>query len=391
MDPNLTREQKMIVKNIKEFMKKEIAPVAEEMDRDAVLPNGIWQTMGDIGILGLDVDEVYGGSGMDRFTFTLVLEQMARVCPGLALSVGANTNLCAHNITHNATESQKKKYLPDLCTGEKIGCLGLTEPGAGSDAVGIQTTADADGDHFVLNGTKTFITNGPIADVALVYAKTDPEKGAHGITAFILEKGMPGFSAGSKIDKMGHRCSPTSELYFNNCRVPKENVLGQINNGIHVMMTGLDSERAIFSGIPLGNAEAAMELALSYSKSRQQFDRPISNFQQVKAKLANMYADIEAARGLVYRTARLADQSARGGKGTDFHKLAAANLLFVAGVNRRAVDESLQIHGGYGFTTEYPINRFYRDAKLMELGAGTMEVRRLVVADELIKRGTGYV
>ncbi|MBW2368536.1 MAG: acyl-CoA dehydrogenase family protein [Deltaproteobacteria bacterium] len=391
MDMELTREQKMIVKNVKEFMRKEIGPVADEMDRDGRLPDGIWQTRGDLGLLGLGIPEEYGGSGMDKFTFTLVVEQMARVCPGLALSLTAHSNLCAHNIEHNATEVQKHKYLPGLCSGDRIGCLALTEPDAGSDAVGIQTTATRDGDHFVLNGSKTFITNGPIADIALVYTKTDLGKKARGITAFIVEKGTPGFSVSPKMEKMGHRCSPTSELIFNDCRVPAENVLGQVDNGVHVMMTGLDSERVVCAGLTLGNAEAALELGLKYAKSRRQFDQPICNFQMIKAKLANMYAEIEAARGLVYRAARLADQADRGGKGTEIHKLAAAAILFAAKTTRRAVDESLQIHGGYGYTLDYPINRFYRDAKLMEIGAGTMEIRQLVVADELIKRGPGYI
>ena len=390
MDFELTREQKMIQKSVKEFMKKEIAPIAEELDRECHLPEGIWQTFGDLGLLGLGIPEEYDGSGMDKFTFTLVVEQIARICPGLALSYVAHSNLCAHNIEHNASEAQKQKYLPGLCSGDRIGCLGLTEPGAGSDAVGIQTTAERDGDHFVINGSKMFITNAPIADIALIYTKTNMEKKARGITAFIVEKGLPGFSVGPKMDKMGHRCSPTSELIFNDCRVPAENIVGELDGGINVMMTGLDTERVAVAGLALGIGETALELGLKYAKSRHQFNQPISDFQMVKAKLANMYTEIEAARGLIYRAALVADQANRGGKGTEVHKLAAAAILLAGEAANRATNESLQLHGGYGYTTEYPINRFYRDAKLMEIGAGTSDIRRLVVADELIKRGPGY-
>jgi isovaleryl-CoA dehydrogenase len=391
MDFDLTREQKMIQKNVKDLMRKEIAPIADDLDREGYLPKGIWKTFGELGLLGLGIPEEYGGSGMDKFCFTLVVEQIARVCPGLALSYVAHTNLCSHNIEHNASEAIKHKYLPGLCRGERIGCLGLTEPNAGSDAVGIQTTAVRDGDHFVINGSKMFITNAPEADVALVYTKTDMEKKARGITAFIVEKGTPGFATGPKMEKMGHRCSPTSELIFNDCRVPVENVVGKIDEGINVMMTGLDTERVVVAGLALGIGETALELGLKYTKSRHQFGRSISDFQMVKAKLANMFTEIEAARGLIYQAALVADQSDRGGKGTKIHKLAAAAILFAGEVANRATNESLQLHGGYGYTPDYPINRFYRDAKLMEIGAGTSDIRRLVVADELIKKGPGYL
>ena len=391
MNLEITREQKMIQKNVREYMRKEIGPIAEELDRNGHLPESIWKTFGDLGFLGIGIPEKYDGSGMDKFTFTLVTEQIARICPGIALSYVAHSNLCAHNIEHNASETIKQKYLPGLCSGNLVGCLGITEPGAGSDAVGIQTTADRDGDHFIINGNKMFITNAPVADVALVYVKTDLEKKARGITAIMVEKGTPGFSVPPKMDKMGNRCSPTSELVFNDCRVPVKNVVGEINGGINVLMTGLDTERVAVAGLALGIAETALELGLKYSKSRHQFDQPISNFQMVKAKLADMYTEIEAARGMIYRAARLADQSKRGGKGTEIHKLAAAAILFTGEVASRAADISLQLHGGYGYTTEYPINRFYRDAKLFEIGAGTSDIRRLVVADELIKKGPGYL
>ena len=391
MDFEISKEQKIICKTVREFMKKEIAPVAEEIDRDDKFPEGIWKKLADIDLLGMGISEEYGGTGYDTLTFVLVLKEMARVCPGLGLSYAANVNLCAHNIQRSANEDLKKKYLPGLCSGDLIGCMGLTEPDAGSDAVGIQTTARQEGNHFVLNGSKMFITNAPEAHIALVYAKTDEEKRARGITAFIVETDSPGFSVSKKIDKMGNRGSSTGELVFSDCRVPAKNVVGKVDEGIKVMMAGLDVERVICTGLALGIGEAALEISLKYAKSRKQFDRPICSFQMIKAKLANMYTEIEAARGLAYRAAMMVEKGERGGKGTDIHKLAAASILFTAETACRAVNEGVQIHGGYGYTLEYPINRLYRDAKLLEIGAGTSEIRRLIIADEIIQRGLGYV
>jgi isovaleryl-CoA dehydrogenase len=386
MDFELTRDQKMIEKNIREFMLKEIAPVAEEIDRKDQFPSGIWRKMGELGYLGLSIGEAYGGSGYDTTTFTIMMEQMARICPALALSVGAHSNLCAHNLERNANEDQKRKYLPGLCQGELIGCLGLTEPDAGSDAVGIKTTAEREGDYYVLNGSKMFITNAPEADIALIYAKTDLAMGSKGITAFIVEKDFKGFSVSSKLDKMGNRGSATGELFFSNCRVPRENVLGDVNMGVKVMMNGLDVERVIVAGMALGLGEAALELSVDYAGKRHQFGKPIGSFQLIKAKLATMYTELEAARGLVFRAARLSENSRRGGRGTPIHKLAAAAVLYTAEAASRAVNEAVQIHGGYGYTLEYAVNRLYRDAKLYEIGAGTSEIRRLVIADELLKK-----
>ncbi len=385
MEFELTREQQMIQKNVREFMRKEILPVTAEIDKNDQFPAGIWQKMGELGFLGLSIPDAYGGFGYDNLTFTLMMEEMGRVCPALALSVGAHSNLCMHNLERNGSEAQKQKYLPKLGKGELIGCLGLTEPGAGSDAVGITTEATLDGENYILNGSKMFITNAPEADLALVYAKTDMEKGAHGITAFLIEKGTPGFSVSKKIDKMGNRGSSTGELIFSNCRVPLENILGEVDQGIRVMMNGLDIERVVVAGNILGLHAGALELALDYSKKRHQFGKPICSFQLIKAKLANMYTELEAARGLVYRAAVLSESSERGGKGTELHKLAAAGILFSAEAASRAVNEAVQIHGGYGYTQEYAVNRLYRDAKLYEIGAGTSEVRRLVIADELLK------
>ncbi len=385
MDFELTREQIMIKKSVKEFISKEIAPVAEEIDKTDKFPSGIWRKMGDMDLLGLNTAVEYGGSGYDILTHTLAAEEMSFVCPGLALSYLAHSNLCMHNLERNANEAQKKKYLPGLCSGELIGCLGLTEPDAGSDAVGITTSAVRDGDSFLLNGSKMFITNGPEADVAIVYTKTDMEKGSHGITAFIVEKDFPGYSVAQKLDKMGNRGSTTGELVFMDCRVPEANILGEIDNGVKVIMNGLDVERIVLSGISLGMGGAALELALDYARNRKQFGQSICNFQLIKAKLADMYTELEAARGLVYRAATLIqNKKGSGGKGTEVHKMAAAAILFSAEAASRAVAESLQIHGGYGYMNEYPINRLYRDAKLYEIGGGTSEVRRLLIADELI-------
>lgn len=391
MDFELTEEQRIVQRNVRQFMVKEIEPVSEQIDRDDEFPSGIWQKLGEMGLLGVTIDEQYGGSGFDLLTAVLVMEQIARTCPALAVSYGAHANLCADNLHRNSNEEQKKKYLPGLCSGDLVGCLALTEPNAGSDAVSIRTTAVREGNNYLLNGTKMFITNAPIGDVFLTYAKTDTAKKAKGVTAFIVEKGFPGVSVSRKLDKMGNRGSPTGEMVFEDCRVPAENVIGQVNGGVSVMMGGLDVERAFFAGEPLGLAEGALELALQYSKEREQFGQPISNFQLIKAKLADMYTEIEAARGLVYRAAVMADKMHRGGKGAEVHKVAAAAMLFTAEMATRVANQAVQIHGGYGYMLEFPINRFYRDAKLYEIGAGTSEIRRLVIADELIRRGLLYV
>jgi isovaleryl-CoA dehydrogenase len=390
MELELTPEQRMIQKNTREFMKKKIEPVAGDIDRDDRFPEGIWKTLGSLGFLGIALPEEYGGTSCDTLTFVLVLEQMGRVCPALGLSYGAHTNLCAHNLARNGSPELKRKYLPGLISGDRVGAMGLTEPEAGSDAVGIQTRAHREGDHYLLNGSKTFITNALEADVFLVYAKTDPEKRARGISAFFVEKEFPGFSVSGKIEKMGNRGSTTGELAFNNCRVPVENRIGEENEGIRVMMNGLDVERTIYAGLALGLAEGALEQGLQYSRKRKQFQQPICEFQLIKAKLADMYTEIEAARSLVYRTAAMADRMEKGGKGTAIHRMAAASILFAAETASRCVDRAVQIHGGYGYTTEFAINRFYRDAKLYEIGAGTSEVRRIVIADEIIQRGLSY-
>ena len=385
MDFDLSDEHKMLRDMVFDFASGEIGPLAEKIDREDKFPDNIFKRLGDLGILGVTIPEKYGGAGSDLLSAVMVLEQLAYTCPALALSYGAHSNLCANNISKNGTEEQKGKYLPPLCSGEKVGALALTEPQAGSDATNIQTTAKRMGDEYILNGTKTFITNGPIADIVVLYAKTDKSRGAKGISAFIIEKEFPGFSSSKAIEKMGHRGSPTGELILEDCRVPKEDLLGEENKGIAVMMSGLDVERAFFCGEPVGIAQAALDLSLKYSKERVQFGQPISNFQLIQEKLANMYTQIEAARLLAYKSAIVAEGSQRGGKGTEVHKLAAAALLFSSEVAMKVTLEAVQIHGGYGYTLEYPVNRLLRDAKLIEIGAGTSEIRRLIIARELLK------
>ncbi len=385
MDMDLTEEQRLIVDTVRRFSAREVQPHAEEIDRLDVLPDGIWRKMGELGLLGIAVPERYGGTGGDLMTAVLAIQNL-QGSAGLALSYGAHLNLCAHNILRTGSEEQRRRYLPRLCSGEWIGCLGLTEPGAGSDATSIRTTAVRDGDHYVLNGAKTFITNAPIADVCLLYAKTDPEAGAMGITAFIVECDTPGFTVPKTLAKMGHHGSPTGEIVLEDCRVPAANVVGAENMGVAVLMAGLDVERAFFAGAAIAMSERALELALRYAQEREQFGRPLARFQLIQAKLADMYTRTEAARGLAYRAVRAAQEMERGGKGTDIHKLAAAALLFAAETAEFVVYESLQIHGGYGYMDEVEISRLYRDVRLFTIGAGTTEIRKLVIARELLGR-----
>lgn len=384
MDFILSDEHRMLQESIQNFAQKEIWPIAEEIDEKDEWPHGMWQKLGDLGIMGITADVEYGGAGADLLSAVLVLEELSKASPSVALSWGAHANLCVNNLNHNANEDQKKKYLPPLCSGEKIGALGLTEPNAGSDAVNIQTVAVKDGDHYVVNGTKMFITNGSVANTIVLYTKTDKEKKARGITAFILDTAFPGFSVSKKLKKYGHRGSPTAELIFEDCIIPADNVLIGENHGIHVMMSGLDVERAFYAGESLGIAEACLELSIIYAKERVQFGKPIGAFQLIQAKLADMYTQIEAGRMLCYRAAVMADKVERGGKGADIHKLSAASILFNAEMAARIADQAVQIHGGYGYMLEYPVQRFLRDAKLIEIGAGTSEVRRLIIGRELM-------
>lgn len=385
MDFELSEDQKAVIGAVRAFVEREVRPKAAAWDEAHALPDGIWRRMGDLGFLGVTLPEAFGGGGADLLTGALVGEELAKGSASLALSYGAHANLCAHNLARNGTDEQRRRWLPGLCRGDLVGCMALTEPGAGSDAVGITTRAVRDGGDFVLNGRKTFITNGPIADLALVYAKTDPEAGPRGITAFVVERGTPGFSASRPLAKMGHRASPTGDLLFEDCRVPASHVLGMVNGGISVMMGGLDIERAFFASGAVGLAERALDLAVAYARDRRQFGRPIASFQLIQAKVADMVTEIEAARLLARRAVILADRAERGGAGTEVHKVAAAALLFAAETAQRVVDHAVQIHGGYGYCDEYEVSRLYRDVRLFTLGAGTSEIRRLVIAEEVLR------
>jgi len=384
MDFELSDEHLMLQRSVRNFVKKEIEPIAEKTDVEDKWPEGMWQKLAELGVMGITADVEYGGAGADLLSAVIVIEELAKASPAIALSWGAHANLCVHNLNRNANVSQKKKYIPPLCSGKHVGALALTEPNSGSDALSIQTSAVRKGDHYILNGTKMFITNGSVADTIIVYAKTDKEKKARGVTAFILEKGFPGFSVSKKLKKVGHRGSETAELVLEDCRIPAENILGKENNGVHVMMSGLDVERAFLAGEALGIAEACLEKSIQYAKDRIQFGKPIGTFQLIQAKLADMYTKIEAGRMLCYRAAMVAGQAERGGKGTEVHKLAAASILFNAEMAVEIADQSVQIHGGYGYMLEYPVQRLLRDAKLLEIGAGTSEMRRLIIARELM-------
>ena len=376
----LSEEQILTRDMVRRFTENEIVPIAEEIDRKSYLPEDVWSKFAELGILGPTIPEVYGGAGSDPLCHALIGEELAKGSAGVAISYGAHSNLCAHNLYKNGNESQHRKYLPDLCTGKKIGALAITEPGAGSDAVGIQTTAVRDGDAYRLNGTKMFITNAPIADTMIIYAKTNKAKGPHGITAFIVESTFEGYSVSRELEKMSIRCSPTGEVILEDCLVPAGNVLGEENNGVAVMMSGLDIERVLVAAICLGIAEAALAESLKYSKEREQFGQPISHFQLIQAKLADMYTGIEAARLMIYDTAAMTASQRR------LRKESAAAVLFAAETATKACLEAVQIHGGYGIMLEFPVNRYLRDAKVLEIGAGTSEIRRLLIARELLKK-----
>jgi len=386
VDFELDEAHRMLRDTVHEWAARTIGPIAAEIDREDRFPMQLWPQLGELGLLGVTVPVELGGSGFDLLAGVLAIEQIARESASVALSYGAHANLCVNNIAVNGSDEQRRRYLPPLIAGEAVGALALTEPEAGSDAVGIQTTARRDGDDFVLNGSKMFITNGPIASTFVLYAKTAPERGAHGITAFIVERGFPGFEVARSLEKLGHRGSPTAELRLDECRVPAANVLGEVNEGVAVMMSGLDSERAFLAGEPLGIAQACLDASVAYAKERRQFGRPIGEFQLVQGMLADMYTELEAARWLVYRTAALAWKAQQErGAGRAVSKEAAAAILFSAEMSTRVALHAVQIFGGAGYMAEAPVARYLRDAKLLEIGAGTSEIRRLIIGRELVK------
>jgi isovaleryl-CoA dehydrogenase len=370
------------------FARAELYPLSKRMDDDEWWPPEAFPLMGRNGYFGITAPAELGGSGGDLFTSGLVLQAFARWNHALALSWAAHENLCLHNILRNASPAQIEKYAPGLCSGKAIGALGLTEPGAGSDALGsMRTTATLDSGHYRLNGTKMFITNGPVADVLLVYAKTDPQRGSQGISAFIVESGFPGFRVAQKLEKMGFRGSQTAELVFDDCLVPVANRIGEENSGVKVVMSGLDLERAMIAPLCLGIAERALQLSLDYARTRQQFKKPIASFQMIQDKLAKMYVWVESMRLFTYQALRAASaigERGEAGRG-DIHKITAASIMFAADNLNRVLDEAVQIHGGSGYIWESEINRLYRSIKLLEIGAGTTEVRKLIISGELLK------
>ena len=383
----LTPDDHAVLDAADKFARKEFQPLSRRMDDEEWWPPQIFAKIGAAGFMGATVAPEYGGAGMDLFTSGLICQAFARWNPAIALSWIAHDNLCVNNIYRNASEAQRRKYLPALCDGSHTGALGLTEPGAGSDALGsMRTTARLDGDHYVLNGTKIFITNGPVADVLLVYAKTASERGAKGISAFIVERDFPGFKVAQKLTKMGFRGSQTGELVFDDCRVPAANLVGAENEGVKIVMSGLDLERAVVAELCVGICERALELSIEYARTRVQFGKPIGSFQMVQAKLADMYTWIEAMKTLVWRTlAEVNDLEIGGGGRGAAHKLTAASMLYAGEVCNQVLNEAVQIHGGSGYIWESEINRLFRCIKLLEIGAGTSEVRKLIIADELLK------
>lgn len=383
---DLTEEQRELLSAADRFGRKELYPLAQRMDDEEWWPTDALPKIGAAGLLGITIPQELGGVGADLFTSGLVLQAFSRHNHALALSWVAHENLCLNNIYRHANEEQKKKYIPGLCKGELVGGLGLTEPGAGSDALGsMRTTARKDGDHYILNGSKIYITNGVVADLLLVYAKTDVSRGAKGISAFIVEK--KDFKVAQKLEKMGFRGSQTAEIVFEDARIPAANLIGEENRGVAVVMSGLDLERAMISPICLGVSERALELALDYSKTRQQFGKPISSFQMIQQKLAEMYVYIETMRTFTYRVlAECNKLDAHGGGRGQIHSLTAASVLYAAETMARVLEEGVQIHGGTGYIWETEINRLFRATKLLEIGAGTSEVRKLIISEELLRQ-----
>jgi isovaleryl-CoA dehydrogenase len=384
---DLGSDQREILDTADRFARKELYPLAARMDAEEWWPGDIFPVIGQNGFFGVTAPAEYGGVGSDLFASGLVLQGFARWNHALALSWVAHENLCLNNILRNANGALRRKYLPGLCDGTRIGALGLTEPGAGSDALGsMRTTARRDGDDYVLNGRKLYITNGPVADVLLIYAKTSPEKGPHGISAFIVEKGFHGFGVAQKLVKMGFRGSQTAELVFDDCRVPAANMVGSPDRGVAIVMSGLDLERAMISPLCLGISERALELSIEYAKTRVQFGQPIGDFQMIKSKLADMYVWVETMRTFNYRVLAAANDLEVGGGGRGrIHALTAASVMYCAETMNRVLSEAVQIHGGAGYIWESEINRLYRSIKLLEIGAGTTEVRKLIISGELLK------
>jgi isovaleryl-CoA dehydrogenase len=375
----LDEDQRLLLETIRKFVENEVVPKAREIDHEDRFPRDLFLELGKLGLLGITIPEKFGGSGSGLLSQAIVVEELARASAGLASSYAAHANLVVDNLNRHANDRQKEQYLPDLCTGKKIGCLAITEPGSGSDALAMRTRADRDGDFYRLNGNKIFITNGPIADVIVTYAKTAPELGSRGISTFIVEKDFQGFSVGRRIEKLGHKGSPFGELIYEDCRVPRENLVGEENAMVRMVLSGLYRERVIWSAEAVGIAQGAFDIAKKYALEREQFGRALAGFQMIQEKMADMALEIHIGRTLIQRCAAMADSGVNGDVGLE----ASYAKLYACDMAERVTSKALHILGGYGYTKEFQVERFFRDAKAMPIGAGTSEVQRLIIARRL--------
>src|SRR4051794_32113671 len=370
----------MLRDSVRSFTSDNIAPVADEIDRSNTFPRQLWPQLGELGLLGITVEEEWGGAGLGYLAHCVAMEEISRGSGAIGLSYGAHSNLCVNQISRNGNAAQKQRYLPKLIAGEHVGALAMSEPNAGSDVVSMRTRADRRGDRYVLNGTKMWITNGPVADTFVIYAKTDPTAGSRGMTAFLVERGFKGFSSAQKLDKLGMRGSDTGELVLEDCEVPEENVLGAVGNGVNVLMSGLDYERVVLAAGPLGLMQACMDVVIPYVHDRKQFGRPIGQFQIMQAKIADMYVTMNAAKSYVYMVARACDD------GRTTREDAAGAILYAAERATWMALEAIQCLGGNGYINEFPTGRLLRDAKLYEIGAGTSEIRRMLIGREIFEK-----